>query len=134
MTFEELKKAVKEDLDVDTSNLEQKSLKLSSIYVKYLDNYMNELRKLKTIQAVKDKKYTEVMHDLRKNGHEKYEVKGKDIDHYVHLNSDYIKLVSDFKEQEYIVKYLESVMEQVNKISFNIKNFVDLQKVKMGIG
>ena len=95
---------------------------------------MSELRKLKEIQSTKDKQYTTLLHGFRKNGYEGFEVKGKEVDHYISLDEAYQKVISKFKDQEYIVKYLEGVMEQVNKISFNIKNFVDIQKVKMGIG
>ena len=133
MTYDELKKQVAIDLELTPDTAEIKSLKLSSIYIKYLDLYMNEVRKLKDIQAVKEKQYTLLLHKFRKEGFEKFEVKGKDTDHYIHLDEEYVKIVSEFKEQTFITNYLENVLEQCNKLSFNIKNFVDIQKVKLGL-
>ena len=133
MNYEELKKQVAVDLELTPDTAEIKSLKLSSIYIHYLDIYMGEVRKLKDLQANKEKQYTLLLHKFRKEGFEKFEVKGKDVDHYIHLDVDYQKIVSEFKEQTFITNYLESVLEQINKLSFNIKNFIDIQKVKLGI-
>lgn len=133
MDFERLKAEVKEDLTLTPDNAELKSLKSSSMSVKYLDHFFAETRILKDILAIKDKKYATLLHDLRKNGYDNFEVRGKEADHYICLNEDYQKIVSEYKNQEFIVSYLEKTLDLINKISFNVKNFIDINKIKMGV-
>lgn len=134
MDFELLKKQVAEDLNLTPDTAELKSLKISSIYIRYLDLYMENLRKLKSIQSQKESVYAKLVIKFQREGVDGYAVKGKDCDYYACLDTEYQAKVGEVKEQEFIVSYLEKVLEQINKVSFNIKNFCDLQKVKLGIG
>jgi flagellar biosynthesis/type III secretory pathway protein FliH len=133
MTFEEFQKQASLDLTVEPDTAEQKTLKISSIYLKYLDIYYSEMRKLKEIQQTKDKVYAELFHEFRKKGFEGYEIKDKNVEVYLSLNENYQKIVGEFKDQTHKVSYIENLLEQINKMSYNIKNFVDIMKLKAGM-
>lgn len=134
MTFQELQEQIKKDIEINPENISQMSLYQAKIYSKYLDHYMAELKKLKDIKIKKDIKTSEVYHDLKMNGYQGYSVtKSKnEIEVYINLNPEIQKLNESYNNQEIRVKFLEATLENIKSISFSIKNFIDLSKIKLG--
>jgi hypothetical protein len=131
--FKALKAKVEINLDVDESNAAEKSLKFSSLYSKYLALYMQELRLLKTLSTEKDKLYGELYHNFKfKNNYQLDS--SKEIETYVRSDQSFYQKCLDFQNQEIVVKYLEETLQNINSTGYRIKNYIELLKLKMGVG
>jgi hypothetical protein len=131
--IEKLKEQAAIDLSLDEQNIEKKSLQLSTFHMRYLNLYFSSLRELKGISEKKDKLYGEKFHALRKNGYEGYDVKNKgEAEIYLNLDESYTKVCSEFKDVEFVVKFLENVLDQIKTLGFTIKNWIDVSKLKSG--
>lgn len=137
MTFEELKKQLKEDLDVNDENMFDKSMRYSSIYHKYIDMYYSAIKNLSIIKIERDKIYGELFH-LYKTGKAKscegYDISTKsEIDIYIKKEPQYCSIQKKYATQEARVKFLEMSLENINKMSYAIKNAVEIKKLQLGI-
>lgn len=135
MTLKEIQEMVEKEVDITPETAADSSLYFCRIRRKYFDMWMSELNLLKALQILKDKTYAEKLHELKTKGYKGFEVgKSKnDIDAYMILDKDYRNLQRDFINQEMKVKYLEGTCEMIDKMSFNIQNYINLQKLKLGI-
>lgn len=137
--FEKLKKKVKEELELNPDNIEQQSIKSGTLHQKYLTVYMKELRIYNRLVAEKDRLYGELYHKYKYPSADdgigfQFSLDSKsEIDTYINSNEQYYKKRLDIQNQEIIVKYLEKVLDSINKMSFYIRNYIELMKIKHGL-
>ena len=130
--FELLKQRADKDIKVDLSNIVEKSLKFSSIYHNYSKLYIDELKQLKELSLEKEKIFGE-LYDKYKF-HNDYKLDSKtEIEIYVKSDKQYFEIAQKYYQQESIVKYLEQLIDNINKVGYNIKNYIELEKIKLGI-
>jgi hypothetical protein len=72
--------------------------------------------------------YIKYRYDNQKEARTKTE-----IEPFIHSDDLYYKLCLQINEQEKIVKYLEGVCDAIKRLSYNIKNIIDLKNLGMQI-
>jgi len=137
--FEKLKNKVKSELELNQDNIEQQSIRSGTLHQKYLAIYMKELRTYNRMVAEKEKLYGELYHKYKYPSADdgigfqfSLDTKGE-IDTYINSNNDYYQKRLNIQNQEIVVKYLERVLDSINKMSFHIKNYIELMKLKHGL-
>lgn len=127
----ELKKRIDVDLTINEGNVLKKSLDQPILYHKYLDLFMAEMRQLKRLAAEKDKIYGVLYEKYKFNHNQVLDTKGE-IEAWIRVDAQYLKIITDFNDQEVVCKYLENVVDCVSRLSFSIKNFVEYKKFLSG--
>jgi hypothetical protein len=135
LTFDELKKQVEIDIEINEDNISEKSLKYSFIYHKYIEMYQRAVKELNMIKIEKDKIYGDLYHAYKfENKSGGYDLNTKtEIEVYVKRDEKYYKIALKYYNQESIVKYLEGVLQIINTMGFSIKNYIEIQKLRMGV-
>jgi hypothetical protein len=129
--FARLKAIVEKELIINEDNLSDKSLKIPNLHQKYLDIYTKEMRILKDLSLKKTKKYSDLYHKNKFEGEYKLDY-AKEIETYVNGDPDYYKNCQEFNYQDIIVKFLESTLENIQKMNFTIKNYIEWRKFLAG--
>ena len=130
--FKKLKRRALEDLEFNEDNAIELSIKVPNLYQKYLSLYINELDKYKKLVVKRDRMYGELLRNEKVNG----DIEWKSKDEYnsvIMTNDNYYDLKLKTQEQEHIVKFLEETLDNIKRMSFNIKNFIDLKKFLAGM-
>ncbi len=131
-TFNKLKKLAEREIKFNEETALDISTRVPNLYQKYLDIYVNELRLYKSHMTNIDKTYGELYKKIKH--HDNYEWGNKnEIESQINAHPDYHKLRVAANEQEYIVKYLEGVLDNIKRLSFSIKNYIDIQKFRAGM-
>jgi hypothetical protein len=136
--FEELKKKVESDTTITFSNITDQILRIPQLYTEYLSLYTQQLRLLKRASMSVTMKYGELYHKYKfPNSNDglnfQYHLDTKtEIDIYINSNSEYVKLKSQVQFQELVVKFLEEVLDNLKKIRFDVKNYIELMKLQNG--
>jgi hypothetical protein len=130
--LEELKKIANEDLKLDSDNIEKKTLQLSTIYQRYLEIYIKEIRQLKKLSLDKDKLYGELYKHYKFVDDYKWDTKSE-IDSMVKSDDKYYKIALDMSNEEAVVSYLEQLLSNIKSVGYSIKNYVDFAKLKQGM-
>lgn len=143
MNFDELKKLVSRDMEIDETQLDLESLKIPQLHNKYL-NFLHEERfKLKKMQfdsfdlrRRKWEYYTGKMseEDLEKNGWEPFDLKilKADLDLYIDSDREIVEQKQKITYQEEKVFYLESVIKEINQRNWEIRNAIEWRKFVSG--
>jgi len=130
--FKKLKKRATEDIQFNEDNAVQMSALVPNLYQKYLSLYISELEKYKILLLKRDRMYGQLLKKEKLEG----EIEWRSKDEYnsvIICNDDYYNIKLQAQEQEYIVKFLEETLENIKRLSFNIKNYVDLKKFLGGL-
>jgi hypothetical protein len=135
MTLEELEKELIEDLEINEENMQQKSLSLGKLYYKYLKLLTKEKMKQDEREQKKFDLYKILYHELKSKGFQGFEVGKsiKEIEVYIGMNEKYREIEREIAHNQKFIDYLEGVLDQINRVSFNIKNWIDMRKLKLGI-
>ena len=129
--FTKLQKQVHKDLELTPDNVQEKLLKMPVLYTKYRKKYFDQRRLLKNINS-----------DIKKTKKKLYHYYKFDYDHtldnntervlYVDGDQEMIELSLMYDEQLDIVNYLKDVISQISNMSYNIRSYIDLEKLKNG--
>lgn len=144
--FQKFKKRIEEQLKISPSNVDEKNIALSNLYINLLQIWSKEMKILKQISADKDKIYGDLYHHYRfgntpKNG-QIYRVNQQidfqldsksEIDVYIRSDNIYYQKALEYSDQEIIVKFIEQSLDIINSLGYRIKNYIDLQKMKKGL-
>lgn len=131
-TFKRLKKMVENELSLDENDISTMSFKIPNLYQKYLDIFSNEFLELNNLEVEIKSKFGELYKKYKYK--DDYEWSNKnEIESQIHSNEDFRNLRIRFNEQEFIVKYLEKTLENINRLSFSLKNYIDIMKFKHGM-
>lgn len=130
--FLKLKRRADLDLQFTEENAIEMAMKIPNLYQRYLNVYIDELRDLKSLDISVDKKYGELYKYYKFDDNRAWGNKGE-IDTQINSNEGYTDLKRESIQKEFVVKYLEEVLANINRMSFSVKNFIDLQKFKAGM-
>ena len=135
MNFKELQDQLENDLTFTEDSIQQKCLGLSRLYQKYLRILTGEKKSLNELEQKRKDLYSKLYHKLIKEGYDGYDVgKVKNaIETYINMNAEYRAVALQIAQDENVIKYLEGTLDNLNKVSFSIKNYIDLAKMKAGI-
>ena len=132
--FLSLQKQVMKDLKLTRDNVNDKLLEMAVIYTKYRKLYYDQKTVLKNIDL-------EIKKTKKKRYH--YYKFGEDFEFrldnatermiYVDGDEELCDLYLLYDKQESIVDFLKDTMSQINKMSYLIRSYVDLEKMRNGI-
>jgi len=129
--FLKLQQATEKKLDFDGSNIQTKISevpKLHSIYLRILIEEKKELDKLETtvLRIYANKyEYYKFNHTYR------YDTK-TEIEAQIEADQTYINVKEKYQEQQKVVDYLDGVLGIIRSLSFQHKNFIEMQKFLNG--
>lgn len=135
MTFAELQDQLDSDLEISADNISEKSMALARIYQKYLRLLSAEKLSQTKLEQQRTELYSKLYVELQKNGYDGFDV-GKqknNIDQYINLKPEYRQIVQVMAKNEIYIKHIELSLENIAKTSFNIANYISLQKLNQGI-
>jgi len=128
--FEKLRSSTINLFKITDENLYDKTMQLMNYYVQYYDTYITELKAYKKLLMAKEMIYGKLFNDFKFN--QNVMLKSKtEIDPLIHNNAEYHEKAIAVLDQEIQVKYLEGIIDSINKMSYNIKNLIDLKTMKM---
>lgn len=133
MTFKQLKQLktiVTEDLKMTTDNASDKSLNVPYLYHKYQDVFIDELQLLKTRKQDRVLLYNKMYREI-KDGNKFYDTKNE-VETVIFSDDKYDETCRLENESGVIVEYLKGTLENISKISFNVKNFIEYRKFLEG--
>ncbi len=115
---------------ITKDNLYSKSIEMINMFPRYFDTYMEEYKILQDLIAEKEKIYGELYNKYR------YEVKKElktksELDPFILSDKLYYEHCLKINECELTVKYLEGVCDAIKRVSYNIKNIIDLKNLGM---
>ncbi len=130
--FKSLQAKVNKDLTITPDNVMQKSLDLSKLYTEYSRRYYTQVSILKNINIEKVKLYKKLYHHYKFDGDFRLDTK-KEIEVYVLGDDLYCELRRDYEKQTIIVEFLEKTLSNIQRASFTIRDYIELQKFKKGV-
>ena len=140
MNLDEIEKLWKEDSTIDPDNLHLESIKIPSLHSKYFQIYNN----LSLLRKKEENNFLQLQKEkwLYYSGKSDPEVyKQKPFDHrvmksdlYKYMNTDDELVRSNTKIEYYsiMIKFLESILKNIENRSFAIKNSIDFMKFTAG--
>ena len=143
MKLEDIIKEWESDLEIDQSNIGNESSKIPKLHNKYYVIYLKEGYRIRQMRA-DYKKLFEVKRDyylceMDPEDLKKYEWKPfqkkvleSQVNRYVESDSDIIDMTLKIGIQEEKLKYLEAILDMINKRGFQIKNIIDWIKLSNG--
>jgi hypothetical protein len=129
--FSQLKKIIEEILKIEENNILSKSMEIPVKYHKILGIYVKELDSLENLKSKLEKKYGELYKQYKYNDNYNWERKNE-IESQIYSNSEYNKLKLEINRQEIITEYLSKSLNNLNNMSFHIKNYIDMRKYLNG--
>lgn len=135
MTFEQLedlKKQIMEETAITPDNAMAMSLKIPNLYMKYLDIYTAEKKKLKKYEQDLDQCFAEKFKHYRFHGDYKVSTKSE-ADSFVYGDPEYHAKRIRVDGQTVVVDYLHSVVSAISKMGFSINQYLEFVKLKNGI-
>ena len=135
MTRTELEEQLDADLNLSEENITATCLSLGRVYQKYLRVLMAEKVKYDNLEQERIDLYKKLFHQLQIKGYDGYQV-GKtksEVEVYINMNETYREVSKKLAKVQHNIEYIDKTLDNINKISFNIKNFIDAQKLKLGM-
>jgi hypothetical protein len=144
LKLEEIAKMWEKDSEIDELTLSQASASTPKLHHKYMTQYTQEWLTLKKRRAehkrlilIKKEYYTGEMsqEDLEERGWKPYKkmILKSDLPQYIESDIDVIESALKVGVCEAKVEYLESVLKEIGRRSFHIKNIIDWEKFRMGV-
>jgi len=117
---------------ITKDNLGEKSLELTNSFMQYYDQYIVEYKVLQDMLASKQKLYSELYNKYRYDN--KLEARTKtEVEPFIYSDESYYKMSLAVNDQEMIVKYFEGLCDMIKRLSYNIKNIIELKNLGMQI-
>lgn len=135
MTLKELEEQLDNDLNISEENISSTCLSLGRIYQKYLRVMIAEKKEYDKLEQERLDIFKKEFHKLKVHGFDGYEIsKNKsEIDVYINMNESYREISKKLAKSQVLIEYLEKTLDNINKTSFHVKNYIDSQKLKLGI-
>lgn len=141
MNINEIEKMWSEDVKIDPDNLHLESLKIPLLHSKYYEIYNN----ISVLKKVEENKFLELQKEKwlyysGKAGPEVYKEKPfdhrvmkSDLDRYLSADSELIKSKTKIDYYQLMIKYLESILKNIETRTFTIKNSIEFMKFISGV-
>jgi hypothetical protein len=130
--FKKLKIVVEKDLKWDKDTAQSKEIQLSTLYAKYLDVFMTQANIRRKLELKKLKLYGTLYHKYKFDFQFQLDTKSE-VESYINADDEYYDLSLELSNQEMITNYLGEVLKEINTIGFNIKDYIELEKLKRGV-
>jgi len=130
--FNKLKAIADKEVRFTEDTALTKTTEVPNLYQKYLDIYIVELKTLKDMKTDMAKTYG-IKYDYYKNKHTHTWSGKAEIETQIFADPVYHKERIKMNQQEYMVEYLEGVLDNVKRLSFSLKNFIDMKKFQTGM-
>jgi len=130
-TFAELKDVTSKIFNITELNILDKTRSLSKTLQNYITLLVSELDELKDIKQQREYLYGQLYKFYKEDYNRELESK-HEYENYIYSNDKYNTLSIEVNRQEIIVKYLEETIDNIKKLSFNIKNWLEIKKYLEG--
>ena len=132
--FDDLQKKVYKDLALSSDNVNQKILDLPKLYTKYRKKYFDQRRLLKNInndiKRTRKKRYHYYKFDNEDRGYIVDTYNERML--YVDGDDEVCDLLYLKDQQEAVVEFLKATISQIDKMSYTIRSYIDLEKLRNG--
>jgi superfamily I DNA and/or RNA helicase len=132
--FEKLKAVATKEITFE-KNIEsamEASAKVPNLYMRYLDVYTKEFNELNKLKAKLDKRYGELFEKYKMDSDVAWKNESE-IKSQINRDNEYYNLRIEFSQQEYMVKHLEEILGNINRMGYSINAFIALKKLLMGV-
>ena len=135
MKLEDLKILIASALEITEENILDKSTKISSLYNKVTEMYITQKKTLNRLNNELEVIYANQYWKIKKEGYNGLDV-GKtrnEIETFIVLDKEYSDKRNERNNYENLIKYLEMTLDNLKRVSFEIKNYIELKKIKLGL-
>jgi hypothetical protein len=140
MNIDEIEKMWEEDSQVDPDNLHLESLKIPNLHSKYFQIYNN----ISILKKLEDNKFAELQKEkwlyysgkadpeiYKKNPFD-HRVMKADLDRYLNSDQELIKCKTKIDYYNLMIKFIESIIKNIENRTFVIKNSIEFMKFISG--
>lgn len=140
MNINQIEEMWKEDSQIDPDNLHLESLKIPALHSKYYEIYNN----ISLLKKLEENKYSELQRDkwlyytgkadpeiYKKNPFD-YRVLKADLDKFLNSDQELIKSKTKIDYYQLMLKFLESILKNIENRNYTIKNSLDFMKFTAG--
>jgi hypothetical protein len=134
LQFNKLRKILEQNQKfvITKDNLGEKSLELTNNFMQYYDQYIVEYKVLQDMLTGKQKLYSELYNKYRYDN--KLEARTKtEVEPFIYSDESYYRISLAVNDQEMIVKYFEGLCDMIKRLSYNIKNIIELKNLGMQV-
>ena len=131
--FETLKKNAENDLSFDKSNAAEKNIMVPNMYQKWLGIFNTESSRLAVIRLDLEKVAGELYQFYKVEDKVAHNTQ-KEIEGCISKDPRYLDLKAKEIRQVAIVDYLEGTLNNIKQLSFSLRNYIEYQKIQMGMG
>lgn len=136
MNLDEIEKLWEEDSKIDPDNLHMESIKIPALHSKYFQIYNN----LSLLKKKEENKYLQLHQDkwlyysgkaspeVYKENPFDHRVMKSDVDKYLHSDEDILRCTTKIEYYGVMMKFLESIIKNIENRSFMIKNNIEFMK------
>lgn len=140
MNLDEIEKLWQEDSYIDPDNLHLESIKIPSLHSKYFKIYNN----LSLLRKKEENKFLELQKEkwlyysgksdpeVYKENPFDHRVMKSDLDKYLNCDDDLVRSNTKIEYYDVMLKFLESILKNIENRSFQIKNSLDFMKFTAG--
>lgn len=141
MNIDEIEKLWEEDSYIDPDNLHMESIKIPSLHSKYFKIYNN----ISLLRRKEENNFLELQKEKwlyysGKSDPEIYKIKPfdhrvlkSDLDKYLDADEDLIKSNTKIEYYTIMMKFLESILKNIENRSYMIKNNIEFMKFFSGV-
>ena len=127
-----LKKRIDKDIELTEDNIKQKILELPVLFTKYKKLHLDQEEILNNINTEISKTRKKLYHHYKFD----YDFKldsASEIKNYVDGDNEMCNLNFLYDKQNKIVKLLDATVSNITKLSYLIRSYVDLEKLRNGV-
>lgn len=140
MNINEIEELWEEDSKIDPDNLHLESIKIPVLHSKYYKIYNN----ISLLKKIEENKYLEIQKDkwlyysgkaspdIYKEKPFDHRVIKQDLEKYISSDEDIIKSATKIDYYNLMIKYLESILKNIENRTFVIKNSIEWSKFTAG--
>jgi len=130
--FKKLKKLVEKDLKWEKETAQDKEIQLSGLYAKYLDAFITQANIRRKLELKRERLFGKLYHKYKFEFQFQLDSKSE-VESYIKSDEEYYEASLELVNQQMITDYLEEVLKEINTIGFNIKDYIELEKLKRGV-
>jgi len=140
MNINEIEDLWEKDYQIDPDNLHLESIKIPNLHSKYYKIYNN----ISLLKKIEENKYLEIQKEkwlyysgkaspeVYKENPFDHRVIKQDLDKYMSSDQDIIKSATKIDYYNLMLKYLESILKNIENRTFVIKNSIEWSKFTAG--
>jgi hypothetical protein len=130
--FKQIRDFFEETLVFDDSDAKLTSLtrSLPGIYQKAINMYTDQYQTCNNLKTVKEELYGKLYLQHKKNNDRSFSK--PEIDILIQSEGKYRDIKIEYNTQEMYLKYLDFTIDNIKKISFQVKNYIEIKKFFSG--